>query len=577
MGKPSPPPAPNYQQSATQQGAANVEAAQKTAILNNPNIISPYGRQTVTYSSSPIVDQQAYDQAMQNWRNTQGQTDENGNPISSAAPPDISQFTRAGDLQPTVTQTLTPESQAALEAQQRITQKLSGLGESAIGTAQKIMGTPFQYTGPGIETSAGPELPLNYGPAMGMYGMAGSVAPDQYGMAQGINAADYGQAQGINAGAYGQAQGVNASPYGNLQSRLDLSGVAAMPVNAGTTAQQAIMNRLQPQIAQQSAALTQQLANQGITPGSEAWNNAMREQQQQQNDLVSQAALQGIGLDIAANQQGYGQALGAANLYNQALGQGFGQAAQAQQMANQAIAQNYGQGIGAQQLANQAIAQNFGQGLQGNQAINAAIAQNYGQGMGSQQLANQAMAQNYGQAATSAGLYNQAAAQAFNQNLAARQFANQAALQAYQQQLAQYNQPLNQIAALLGGAQIQTPQFQQYTGGGQIGAAPIFQAATNQGNYNTAAYNAQMQALGGLYSGLGSMAGAGLGAWIGSDVRIKSNIVKVGEHPKGFGIYEYDKFGRRERGVLAQEVEKIMPEAVMEHPDGYKMVNYGAL
>ena len=28
---------------------------------------------------------------------------------------------------------------------------------------------------------------------------------------------------------------------------------------------------------------------------------------------------------------------------------------------------------------------------------------------------------------------------------------------------------------------------------------------------------------------------------------------------------------------MAQEVEQIMPEAVVEHPDGYKMVNYGAL
>ena len=428
MGKPSPPPAPNYQQSATQQAAANVEAAQKTAILNNPNIISPYGKQTVTYASSPIVDQQGYEQAMQNWRNNQGQVDEYGNAIAGAAP-DISQFTRAGDLQPTVTQTLTPESQAALEAQQRITQKLSGLGEQAIGTAQNIMGTPFQYTGPGIETSLGEQAPMNYGPAMGMYGFAGGVNPEQ---------------------------------YGALKTQADLSGVAAMPVNAGMTGQQAILNRLQPQIAQQSAALRQQLANQGITPGSEAWNNAMREQQQQQNDLVSQAALQGIGLDLSANQQGYGQALGAANLYNQALGQGFGQAAQARQ------------------------------------------------------LANQAMSQNYGQSATSAGLYNQAAAQAFNQNLAAKQFGNQAALQAYQQQLAQYNQPLNQIAALLGGAQIQTPQFQQYTGGGQIGAAPIFQAATNQGNYDTAAYNAQMNALGGLYGGIGSIAGGALGGALGT-------------------------------------------------------------
>jgi hypothetical protein len=28
---------------------------------------------------------------------------------------------------------------------------------------------------------------------------------------------------------------------------------------------------------------------------------------------------------------------------------------------------------------------------------------------------------------------------------------------------------------------------------------------------------------------------------------------------------------------MAQEIEKIIPDAVMEHPSGYKMVNYGAL
>ena len=67
------------------------------------------------------------------------------------------------------------------------------------------------------------------------------------------------------------------------------------------------------------------------------------------------------------------------------------------------------------------------------------------------------------------------------------------------------------------------------------------------------------------------------GGFLRSDIRLKSNIVKVGDHPKGFGIYEYDIDGHRERGVLAQEVEKIIPEAVLEHPDGYKMVNYGAL
>jgi hypothetical protein len=73
---------------------------------------------------------------------------------------------------------------------------------------------------------------------------------------------------------------------------------------------------------------------------------------------------------------------------------------------------------------------------------------------------------------------------------------------------------------------------------------------------------------------LGTLATAG--ALYFSDRRLKSNIVKVGDHPKGFGIYEYDIFGVRQRGVMADEVEKVMPHAVVEI-DGYKAVNYGLL
>ncbi len=515
MGKPSAPPAPDYTAAARAQGTENIAAARTQARLNTPNTYTPYGSQTVSFGA-PKVDQAGYDQAMQNYQNQQGQQDQYGN---YGAAPDISQFTTAGDSDtPTITQTLNPESQRALEAQQRIGRGLSETAEQfALPTLQRALQTQFDPSGYDIQTSLGQQMPVNYGPAMGQYGMAGSVAP----------------------GAYGQAGGVNTGQYGNLKTGADMSGVARMPVNAGMTGQQAIMNRLQPQLAQQSAATAQQLANQGITPGSEAYNNAMREQQQSQNDLLSQAALQGIGLDMSANQQGYGQAMGQAGLFNQALGQGFGQAVAGQQLGNQAIGQNYGQA------------------------------------MSSQDQANAAMAQNYGQAGQSAGMYNQAAAQQYNQNLGAAQFGNQAQQQRLQQNLAMRNQPLNEIMGLLSGSQIQTPQFQGYAGGGDIQAAPVAQAATNQGNYNTAAYNARMGALGGLYSGIGSLVGGGIAKY--SDVRLKSNIVKIGSHPKGFGIYEYDIFGRRERGVMAQEVEKIIPEAVLEHPSGFKMVNYGAL
>lgn len=71
----------------------------------------------------------------------------------------------------------------------------------------------------------------------------------------------------------------------------------------------------------------------------------------------------------------------------------------------------------------------------------------------------------------------------------------------------------------------------------------------------------------------------GLAASVGSlfsDRRLKDNIVKVADDPRGFSIYTYDLLGKRQWGVMADEVEKVMPEAVTECM-GYKMVNYSML
>jgi hypothetical protein len=70
-----------------------------------------------------------------------------------------------------------------------------------------------------------------------------------------------------------------------------------------------------------------------------------------------------------------------------------------------------------------------------------------------------------------------------------------------------------------------------------------------------------------------------------SDRHVKQNIIRIGDHPFGFGLYlfdykpEYqDVWGQgRQFGVMAQEVEKVMPQAVCTHPDGYKMVDYAIL
>lgn len=69
------------------------------------------------------------------------------------------------------------------------------------------------------------------------------------------------------------------------------------------TAQEAILARLRPQMQQDEASLENKLANQGLQPGSEAYNNAYRTFNQGKNDAYSQAALQAIGLQPQLMQQ----------------------------------------------------------------------------------------------------------------------------------------------------------------------------------------------------------------------------------------------------------------------------------
>lgn len=70
-----------------------------------------------------------------------------------------------------------------------------------------------------------------------------------------------------------------------------------------------------------------------------------------------------------------------------------------------------------------------------------------------------------------------------------------------------------------------------------------------------------------------------------SDRRAKENVVRIGTHSLGIGLYLFDykpeyreQWGLgRQFGVMADEVETVMPEAVSVHPDGYKRVDYGML
>ena len=91
-----------------------------------------------------------------------------------------------------------------------------------------------------------------------------------------------------------------------LSHNITSKDLPADMVNPGQTGQDALMARFQPQIDQSNKALDTQLANQGITLGSEAYNNAQRVQGQNVNDLRMQAALNGINVGQNAQSHQFG-------------------------------------------------------------------------------------------------------------------------------------------------------------------------------------------------------------------------------------------------------------------------------
>lgn len=156
------------------------------------------------------------------------------------------------------------------------------------------------------------------------------------------------------------------------------------------------------------------------------------------------------------------------------------------------------------------------------------------------------------------------------------QLALQGRAQATQEALTERNQPINEIIGLMSGAQVNQPQFVP------TGAATI-PTTDNAGIINTnysqklAAWQQQMQSRSGLF---GDLLGFG-GGLLKSDRRLKKDIRKIGS-AKGHPLYEYRFKGDgphapKEIGVMAQDVEKIRPDAVVENRDGVKMVKYGQL
>jgi hypothetical protein len=153
--------------------------------------------------------------------------------------------------------------------------------------------------------------------------------------------------------------------------------------------------------------------------------------------------------------------------------------------------------------------------------------------------------------------------------------------QAFQQEAYNQMQPINVINALRTGSQVQNPSYASTPQQANTAGADILGATQAGYNAELANVNAQNAASGGFMSGLMGLGSAGIMKY--SDERLKTDIIKIGSLDNGLNLYSYNyKDGYdlpegKQIGVMAQEVEAIMPEAVVEMDNGFKAVNYAML
>lgn len=327
----------------------------------------------------------------------------------------------------------------------------------------------------------------------------------------------------------------------------------------------ALMGRLNTQIGKDRQAHEASLANRGIRLGSQAYSDAM------QNFDRGVAENRTSAILGAAQEQNRLQdlALNAGNFTNAAQAQQYGQNANNAAFANAAQSQLFGQNTTQAQFANTAQQQQTDQNAQAAAFGNTAQQQQFAQSLANSQFGNTAQQQMYDNASGAVAQNNQTAQTAFGNDITTR------------------NQLINQLMSLMGGSQVQNPQFQQTGGTGVAGTdvAGISQNAYNQQYQQYAQQQQQQQGLLGGLMGLGGSAlgAAGLAGGFGtlfSDKRLKTDIKATGEKIAGVPVktWKWKGSGQPDVGVIAQEVSKRHPDLVdNSHPSGFKRVDYNGL
>lgn len=286
-------------------------------------------------------------------------------------------------------------------------------------------------------------------------------------------------------------------------------------IEARNRVEDALMQRLNPQLERDKSAMETMAANKGIKIGSAAYDRMQGDYGQQAND-ARYGAIMNAGQeqtrmeDIARNRAGF---------ENQAQGQQFSQNYTDAQFRNANRQQEYQNAVGA------------------------------------------------------AGFNNAANQQGYQNRVGANQFNNSARQQDFQNRMGLQNNQFNRLGSILGLSQVQNPSFSG-GGGPQMPNIDMGQLAQNQYQGQLNQFNVNQQNRQAMMGGLFDMGSA---AVMASDRRLKTDVSFLG-FLRDLPVYAYRYIwgGPLRVGVMAQDMLRIRPEAVVTVGD-WLAVDYGKL
>jgi hypothetical protein len=418
---------PDYSGAAAAQGEANREVVRDQTFANRPDQFTPWGATS--------------------WTPYQGTDPSTGEAVT----------------QWSQTQSLTPELQDILNKQIAIQSGRSDVAGALTGR----MGTEFTQ-------------PMDW---RGLNPM-GEVPTQQYTIPEEVQRnVDYSDIPMPSA----PGQQTNLSTAGltgingpQQQTNLDYSGIGG--VGDGTDyrarAEQSIYDkgasRLGDQFETRREQMEIKLRNQGLRPGDAAYEAQVQSVNQQETDAYGQLQNDAIMGGMSEANQAFNQDVTRRGMYT-------GERDRQAQFSNDANANLFNMQSGLR-------GQMFGERESQGQFTNSAAQNLYGM---QSDLRNMYT----GERDRNAAFYNAAGQQAYDQSrganqqnyqqaMAGSQYANQIRQQQITEAMTKRGFSLNEINGLLSGQQVNTPQMPSFQGASAAQAAPVYQAAVDQGNYN---------------------------------------------------------------------------------------------